>query len=56
MRLSLEEREMTPEQKIAKAKELLFEASREIRAREKLARANDRCRCGYAEDALLAQV
>lgn len=41
---------MTPEQKLTKAKQLQLEASREIRQREKLARAADLCHCGHRLD------
>jgi len=41
---------VTPTQKIAKAKRLLIEATREIRATEKAARAADMCACGHRRD------
>jgi hypothetical protein len=41
---------VSPEAKIVRAKALLFAATREIRAREKLARANDRCKCGHRRE------
>jgi hypothetical protein len=43
-------RSLTPEQKIATAKRLLIEATREVRAREKAERAADRCVCGHRRD------
>ena len=41
---------MTPEAKLLKARQLQLEASVEIRAREQLARAADRCACGHRRD------
>lgn len=41
---------MTPEEKVATAKQLLIEATREMRALEQAARAADRCRCGHRRD------
>lgn len=40
----------TPAQKIATAKRLLLEATREIRVKEHLSRAADRCACGHRRD------
>ena len=41
---------MTQEQKISTAKRLIFEATREIRAKEKADREADRCHCGHRRD------
>ena len=38
---------MTPTEKIAKAKELLWEATYEIRKTEEMKRKQDLCKCGH---------
>lgn len=42
--------QLSPEQKLTKARQLQLEASREIRRREKCERAADRCHCGHRRD------